>query len=189
MSHVPTEREALSAPTLTVPSVEVRPFPLGTSFSPSHPHPILTYPILLTARQRKEYFVPPESFDILPMLKNPMVMMMIFVCITLFILPKAMVSIELRACYEGAYKGMLFSLAKHGSRNGEGDVSTTKPYYEHAEQIAKRRSQRVSIKIRLIWFYVVPRINGGPGSPLASWRMSIERRDRRTNSHLFPRRE
>jgi len=95
LSHVPrTEGEALPAPTLTVPSVEVRPFLLGTSFSPSPPHPILAYPILLHVRQRKEYFVPPGSFDILSMLKNPMVMMMVFVCITLFIIPKAMQNID-----------------------------------------------------------------------------------------------
>ena len=146
-SHVPiTDGEALPGPTVVVPSVEVRPYLPGTSFSPSPPHPVLVYPILLTARQRKEYFAPPGSFDILPMLKNPMVMMMVFVCITLFLLPKAMVGIE-HVYDEGADKGndfLVHSSAKHGSRIDKGDVSTARPHYEYAEQSSKRRFQWVS---------------------------------------------
>ncbi|KAF8326213.1 uncharacterized protein EI90DRAFT_3291461 [Cantharellus anzutake] len=75
-------------------SVQVRPFLPGTPFSPSPPHHPLAYPILLVPLQRKEYFALPDGFDVMSMLNNPMAMMMVFACITLFILPKAMQNMD-----------------------------------------------------------------------------------------------
>ncbi|KAF9270399.1 hypothetical protein L218DRAFT_952531 [Marasmius fiardii PR-910] len=56
---------------------EVRPYVPGTSLDP--PSPItLQYPIELSAKQKYNYFVPPESFNIMAMLGSPMMLLMIF---------------------------------------------------------------------------------------------------------------
>ena len=55
---------------------EVRPYLPGTPLSPPSPV-LLAYPIILTARQKANYFVEPESFNLLGMLRNPMVLMMV----------------------------------------------------------------------------------------------------------------
>ncbi|KAJ3883068.1 hypothetical protein F5051DRAFT_487423, partial [Lentinula edodes] len=59
------------------PVVEVRPYVLGTPMSPASTI-LLPYPIKLSARQRFNYFVPRESFNIMGMLKSPMILMMVF---------------------------------------------------------------------------------------------------------------
>jgi hypothetical protein len=54
---------------------EVRPHYPGTPLNP----PVaatLPYPIILHPRRKNDFFVPPESFDPMGMLKNPMVLMM-----------------------------------------------------------------------------------------------------------------
>ena len=56
---------------------EVRPYAVGTPLNP--PSPIkLSYPIKFVPRQRKSYFVPHQSFDIVQMFQNPMMLMMVF---------------------------------------------------------------------------------------------------------------
>ena len=55
---------------------DVRPYVPGTPHDP--PSSVtLRYPIILTPRQKAEYFVERQSFNALGMLKNPMVLMMI----------------------------------------------------------------------------------------------------------------
>ena len=54
---------------------EIRPHYPGTPLNP----PVaakLSYPIVLHPRQKNSFFVPPESFDPMGMLKNPMILMM-----------------------------------------------------------------------------------------------------------------
>ena len=56
--------------------VEVRPYAPGTPLNP--PSTItLSYPISLVPRQKHAYFVPRETFNLLGMLSNPMMLMMI----------------------------------------------------------------------------------------------------------------
>ncbi|KIK71201.1 hypothetical protein GYMLUDRAFT_33341 [Collybiopsis luxurians FD-317 M1] len=62
---------------VTDSNVEVRSYIPGTPMNPSSPV-ILPYPIRLAARQKLNYFVPLESFDVMGMLKNPMILMMVF---------------------------------------------------------------------------------------------------------------
>ncbi|KAJ4494349.1 hypothetical protein C8R41DRAFT_919316 [Lentinula lateritia] len=59
------------------PVVEIRPYVLGTPMSPASTI-LLPYPIKLSARQRFNYFVPRDSFNIMGMLKSPMILMMVF---------------------------------------------------------------------------------------------------------------
>ena len=55
---------------------DVRPYIPGTPHNP--PSPVtLRYPIVLTPRQKAEYFVERQAFNLLGMLKNPMILMMV----------------------------------------------------------------------------------------------------------------
>lgn len=56
---------------------EVRPYIPGTPLNPPSPLQLL-YPIKLTPRHRNNFFVPPQSFNALGMLQNPMMLMMVF---------------------------------------------------------------------------------------------------------------
>ncbi|KAJ3990539.1 hypothetical protein F5890DRAFT_1569753 [Lentinula detonsa] len=57
--------------------IEVRPHIPGTPMNPASTI-LLPYPITISARERFNYFVPRESFNIMGMLKSPMILMMIF---------------------------------------------------------------------------------------------------------------
>ncbi|KAF5382920.1 hypothetical protein D9757_006372 [Collybiopsis confluens] len=57
--------------------VEAHPYIPGTAMNPASTL-ALSYPLKLSARQKSNYFVPVESFNIMGMLKNPMILMMIF---------------------------------------------------------------------------------------------------------------
>ncbi|KAJ3790240.1 hypothetical protein GGU10DRAFT_371313 [Lentinula aff. detonsa] len=57
--------------------IEVRPYIPGTPMNPASTI-LLPYPITISARERFNYFVPRESFNIMGMLKSPMILMMIF---------------------------------------------------------------------------------------------------------------
>ncbi|VDB99819.1 unnamed protein product [Peniophora sp. CBMAI 1063] len=64
----------------------VRPLPPGTPLNPASPA-ILPYPIKLSARQANSYYVPPESFNIMSMVGNPMTLMMIAAGVMMFAVP------------------------------------------------------------------------------------------------------
>ncbi|KAI0004279.1 hypothetical protein BJV74DRAFT_881429 [Russula compacta] len=65
---------------------EVRPYMIGTPLNP--PSPIeLPYPIKFVPRQRKSYFVPPQSFSIVQMLQNPMMLIMVFGGVMMLAMP------------------------------------------------------------------------------------------------------
>ncbi|KAG6813081.1 hypothetical protein H0H92_014140 [Tricholoma furcatifolium] len=55
---------------------EVRPYVAGTPLNPPSAV-LLTYPILLTPKKRHSYFMPHESFNLMAMLSNPMMLMMV----------------------------------------------------------------------------------------------------------------
>ncbi|EPQ60854.1 hypothetical protein GLOTRDRAFT_124598 [Gloeophyllum trabeum ATCC 11539] len=55
---------------------EVRPYIPGTPLSPPS-QVMLPYPILLAPRQRNNYFVPRQTFNLLGMFQNPMMLMMV----------------------------------------------------------------------------------------------------------------
>jgi len=60
----------------SVSTPEIRPYVPGTPLSP--PVAItLPYPIKLHPRQKNQYFVPPQSFNIMGMFQNPMMLMMV----------------------------------------------------------------------------------------------------------------
>ena len=69
---------------------EVRPYFPGTPLSPVAPA-TLPYPIVLSARAKNDYFVPRESFNVLAMFKNPMMMMMLGAGVLVLLMPTLMV--------------------------------------------------------------------------------------------------
>jgi len=56
---------------------EVSPYTIGTPLDPRSPIK-LPYPIKLVPRLRKSYFVPLQSFNVVQMFQNPMMLMMVF---------------------------------------------------------------------------------------------------------------
>lgn len=69
---------------------EVRPYFPGTPLSPAAPA-TLPYPLVLSARGRYDYFVPRESFNVIAMFKNPMMMMMLGAGVLVLLMPTLMV--------------------------------------------------------------------------------------------------
>ena len=69
---------------------EVRPYFPGTPLSPPSTA-TLPYPIVLSARAKHDYFVPRESFNVLAMFKNPMMMMMLGAGVLVLLMPTMMV--------------------------------------------------------------------------------------------------
>ncbi|KAF9569741.1 hypothetical protein CPC08DRAFT_677464 [Agrocybe pediades] len=55
---------------------EIRPYVPGTPLDPPSSI-VLPYPIVLSARDKFNYFVPPESFNLASMLANPMMLLMV----------------------------------------------------------------------------------------------------------------
>jgi len=56
---------------------EISPYAIGTPLNPRSPIK-LPYPIKLVPRHRKSYFVPLQSFNVVQMFQNPMMLMMVF---------------------------------------------------------------------------------------------------------------
>ena len=70
---------------------EVRPYAVGTPLDP--PSPVkLPYPIKLVPRQRRSYFVPHQSFNVVQMLQNPMMLITVFGGLMMLAMPYITVS-------------------------------------------------------------------------------------------------
>ncbi|KAI0639327.1 hypothetical protein C8Q77DRAFT_1152310 [Trametes polyzona] len=72
---------------------EVRAYFPGTPLSPAT-SATLPYPVVLTARGRHDYFVPRESFNVLAMFKNPMMMMMLAAGVLVLLMPTMMKNMD-----------------------------------------------------------------------------------------------
>lgn len=62
---------------MTSEVVEAHPYVPGTPMNPPSSI-LLPYPVRLSAQQKFNYFIPLESFNIMGMLKSPMILIMIF---------------------------------------------------------------------------------------------------------------
>jgi hypothetical protein len=56
--------------------VLVRPYVPGTPLNPPSPV-LLPYPVVLVPREKSVYFVPPETFNLVTMMSNPMMLLMV----------------------------------------------------------------------------------------------------------------
>ncbi|CAK5280101.1 unnamed protein product [Mycena citricolor] len=66
-------------------SVEIRPYSPGTPLNP--PSTILLPQISLSPRAKLEYYVPPQSFNLVGMFQNPMMLMLVFGGLMVFAMP------------------------------------------------------------------------------------------------------
>ncbi|KAH9968911.1 hypothetical protein BC827DRAFT_1166433 [Russula dissimulans] len=72
---------------------EVRPYTDGTPLDP--PSPIkLPYPIKLVPRQRNSYFIPHQSFNVVQMLQNPMMLITVFGGLMMLAMPYIMKNVD-----------------------------------------------------------------------------------------------
>jgi len=55
---------------------------------------VLPHPLLLTAHAKYEYFEPRMGFSLLGLLKNPMLLMMLFSGVLMFLMPKMMENLD-----------------------------------------------------------------------------------------------
>jgi ER membrane protein complex subunit 7 len=75
-------------------SPEVHPYTVGTPLNP--PSPVkLPHPVKLVPRQRKSYFVPHQSFNVMQMFQNPMMLIMVFGGLMMLAMPYITVSTSL----------------------------------------------------------------------------------------------
>jgi len=72
---------------------EVHPYVIGTPFNPVSPISLL-YPIILTPRSKNTYFVPRESFNVVGMFQNPMMLIMVFTGVMMFAMPYIMKNMD-----------------------------------------------------------------------------------------------
>jgi len=59
------------------PEPEIRPYIPGTPLNPPS-SVLLGYPISLPVREKSDYFIPRESFNLVAMFQNPMMLLMVF---------------------------------------------------------------------------------------------------------------
>ena len=71
-------------------TAEVRLYVPGTPLNPPSPV-ILPYPIALIPREKSVYFVPPETFNLVAMMSNPMMLLMVVGGGMMLVMPYLMV--------------------------------------------------------------------------------------------------
>jgi ER membrane protein complex subunit 7 len=85
---------------------------VGTPLNP--PSPVkLPYPIKLVPRERKDYFVPHQSFNVLQMLQNPMMLIMVFGGLMMLAMPYIMVKQNIVFDFSPSRIDKLFLLQKN----------------------------------------------------------------------------
>jgi len=76
-------------------SPEVRPYLLGTPLSSTaNSHVTIAHPLKIHPRFKNEYFVPKQSFNVMGMLQNPMIMMMGVVGVMVVAMPYMMKNLD-----------------------------------------------------------------------------------------------
>ena len=119
---------------------EIRPYIPGTPLSAT-PTVTLPYPLKLYPRQRNDYFVPPQSFNILGMFQNPMMLMMVGVGAMALLMPYLMVSLATLAHIKCLCQHYLSE--KHGPGVVAGLERSTVSYLKYPELGHQRRLQKV----------------------------------------------
>jgi len=101
---------------------EVHPYVLGTPFNPVSPIS-LPYPITLTPRSKNTYFVPRESFNLVGMFQNPMMLIMVFTGVMMFAMPYIMKNMDPEMLEE--MKGRQSKMANIQSSIQSGDIKSS----------------------------------------------------------------
>lgn len=80
-------------------TLEVRPYVAGTPLNAPSTI-LLSYPITMVPRQKHVYFMPPDSFNLMAMFSNPMMLLMVFGGIMVFAMPYIMKNLDPEALEE-----------------------------------------------------------------------------------------
>ncbi|KAK7058801.1 hypothetical protein VNI00_001425 [Paramarasmius palmivorus] len=113
--------EQLRIDVLDESSIEVRPYVPGTPLNPASTI-LLPYPITLSAKAKFNYFVPPESFNIMGMLGSPMMLMMLFAGGMVLAMPYLMKNLDPEALED--MKEQQAKMAKMQSAMASGDFKS-----------------------------------------------------------------
>ncbi|TFK57346.1 hypothetical protein OE88DRAFT_1651020 [Heliocybe sulcata] len=100
------------------PLPEVRPYVPGTPLSPPS-QVMLPYPVLLSARQKNNYFVPRQSFNLLAMFQNPMMIMMVAAGVMVLGAPYLLKSLDPDALEEFKERQAKVSGLQNSIQNGD----------------------------------------------------------------------
>ncbi|KAF5377532.1 hypothetical protein D9615_005248 [Tricholomella constricta] len=100
---------------------EVRPYVVGTPLNPPSVV-LLPHPITLTPRQNHAYFVPHESFNLMAMLSNPMMLMMVVGGAMMLAMPYLMKNMDPDAMEE--FKEQHAKVAGFQSAMASGDLKS-----------------------------------------------------------------
>ncbi|TFK30613.1 hypothetical protein FA15DRAFT_662618 [Coprinopsis marcescibilis] len=139
------------------PTPEVRPYLPATPLNPPV-KALLAYPITLSAKDRFAYFNPPQSFNIVSMLSNPMMLMMVFGGVMMLAMPylmknldpEALASLEPRsdqshptaeaqsAFASGDFKGGFAALMKAAEDTTNQDTSVSASVSQKSSRASKK---------------------------------------------------
>jgi len=107
------------------PDINVYPIPPGTPHLHNPRLPLLSYPIKFQAAHRRSYEIPKQSFDIIGMFSNPMMLMMLFTGIMMFAMPKLMENMDPELVKEVKEKqDRMFSAQSRLTEGGAGGLSS-----------------------------------------------------------------
>ncbi|TCD63996.1 hypothetical protein EIP91_004698 [Steccherinum ochraceum] len=97
---------------------EIRPYVPGTPLSP--PSKItLPYPIVLSARGKYDFYVPRQSFNILAMFQNPMMVMMVFTAVMVLAMPYLMKNMDPEALQDFSKRQSKISEMQSAFQSGD----------------------------------------------------------------------
>ncbi|KAF8898548.1 hypothetical protein BD779DRAFT_1607324 [Infundibulicybe gibba] len=100
---------------------EIRPYIAGTPLNPPS-EILLSYPVTLVPKEKHIYFIPPESFNLVAMLSNPMMLMMIFGGGMMFAMPYLMKNMDPESLEE--FKGQQAKMAGIQNAVASGDLKS-----------------------------------------------------------------
>jgi hypothetical protein len=103
------------------PMPEIRPHVLGTPFNPTSPIS-LSYPINLVPRGKNAYFIARESFNLVGMFQNPMMMIMVFTGVMMFAMPYIMKNMDPEMLED--FKGRQAKMASIQNSMQSGDLKS-----------------------------------------------------------------
>ena len=102
-------------------SIEAHPYAPATPLSPAIAAK-LPYPLVLVPRAKFSYYAPPETFDIMAMVKSPMVLMMIATAVMVLAMPYLMVCCIIRV-YSPCSDACIVQYGPRVSRRIQGTAS------------------------------------------------------------------
>ncbi|KAH7106420.1 hypothetical protein BKA62DRAFT_687108 [Auriculariales sp. MPI-PUGE-AT-0066] len=125
----------------------VHPYMPGTPLLPK-PNTTYGYPMALIARKRNNYFVPRESFNVLGMFKNPMMLMMVGTAVMMFAMPWLMANMDPEAVEDAKKMQAKLFGAQQAIQNGDLSSAFKQVSADENAPAAQGSSQQHQLKQR-----------------------------------------